>query len=110
MRHYTGTYESDDKIMSHITLIFVFIIAICTFITILFSSIAAKLGRLESSQKELDFQLKQQEDGAEEAMEAYKTHLAVYNESISRFPGMLIARVYGFRTISAKEEEEFDSW
>jgi|GEM_PF-3081968 len=91
--------------MSQMTLVFAVIIAGCTLVTVLFSSVAAKLGRLESSQKELDQLLRQEED-TEAAFEAYNKHLAVYNESISRFPGYLIARMYGFRQISADEDDD----
>ena len=98
--------------MSPVTVLFVLVITLSTFCTVLLNSLTAKLSRLEQSQRELEMQLKNQFDGlpeadnaVESAQLAYNTAVAVYNESINRFPGIIIAGIFGFTAISADEGE-----
>jgi len=107
--------------MPGVTIFFVIVIVVCTTFIILFNQIAAKLGQLESKLKELEAQLKkefilkqQPEISREEeeqivdlvksARQSYITAVAVYNESIASFPGMLIAGMFGFRMISEGDD------
>ena len=106
------------------TLVYIFVIVTCTICIILFNSVIAKLGRFEVSQKELEFQLKKQSDmqqgtpeeaeaaevekAVEAARKSYMDRLSVYNECIDRFPGKIIAQIYGFKAISGEEDDDFE--
>jgi len=106
-----------------VTVFFVFIIVVCTVGTILLNSLTAKIGRMESSQKELEAQLKKQfdlkrqpepseeladmESVVGEARQSYNDAVAKYNESVGRFPGMLIAGMFGFTAINHDNDEGF---
>lgn len=163
--------------MSALTLFFILVIVVCTTFIILFNSIAAKLGRMEARQKELEAQLKREfdlqhqpipepgpelepelgpkleseresereseiepekeseiepekeseiepEKGSERepanepaneaediknlvasARQSYNEAVAVYNGSIARFPGILVAGIFGFKAIIVEEEK-----
>ncbi|MCL2398303.1 MAG: LemA family protein [Defluviitaleaceae bacterium] len=121
--------------MTPLTFVLVAIIAICFVFTILFNSLTAKLGRVESKQTELEthfkkrFELSQelvklQETEAEKekqevlqneifqieeiltsSQESFTAAVKEYNESISRFPCILIAQILGFKTIAENSEE-----
>jgi len=107
--------------VSPITVFFLLVIGVCTLFTLLFNSVTAKLGRLENGQKELEsqqrkrFDLEQQTEATQEALsladsavesarESLETAIAVYNESISRFPGLIVAGIFGFEAILSGEE------
>ncbi|MCL2421626.1 MAG: LemA family protein [Defluviitaleaceae bacterium] len=85
--------------MSLLTIFFVLIIAVCTMLIVLFNSVAIKLGRLESSQKELEVALIKDTESVEDARAGYDAAVAAYNTSISQFPGMIIAGIFGFEAI-----------
>lgn len=130
--------------MSTVTVFFVVVIAISMTCTFLFNSLAAKLGRLEITQKELEAQLQKEFDlrkqasisevqkadiseeqkadipegqkadikedlknavsAVETAKQSYDAALAKYNESIVRFPGILVAGIFGFKVIPNGDE------
>ena len=105
------------------TVFFIFIIVICTLCTLLLNSVNAKLGRVESSQKEFTLQLKKlfdmkqqsessedlsvSEKAAESARQSYIVAMEAYNQSISSFPGVLISHIFGFKVITDEEENNF---
>ena len=161
--------------MNPITFILISIIAICTVFTVLFNSLTAKLGRVESSQNELEnnfkkrfelIQLIEAEANSNEAslesgsnsesdsadtlesgsdsesdltdtlksgsdsdsssednpntlqeelaqveeslrtnQESFTTALNEYNDSISRFPCILVARILGFMPITDTDDD-----
>jgi len=110
--------------MSLLTVFLLLVIVMCTLFTVLFNSVTIKLGRLESSQKEFEaqqkrhFDLNHQAEVAEaeladveksiaSAKETYDAAMAAYNESISRFPGMFIAGIFGFEPINSVEKDDF---
>ena len=121
--------------MSSLTVLFVFVIVVCTFFTVLFNIVSAKLGQVESSQKELQShrqrhfllqkkpaheiepvegieitkisELAELEEELELAKQSYDTAVMVYNEAISKFPGLLVAGMLGFKEISGERDDGF---
>ena len=88
--------------MSWMTVLFVLVIAISTLCTILLNSLIAKISKVERTQKEFEILLTTNAEGvagADAAKEAYNTAVLKYNESIGRFPGMLVAGIFGFTAI-----------
>ena len=80
--------------MSSVTVLFAAVIFVCSVASILSNSLNAKLGRVEQSLKELEIQPEE-----ESLRESYDNAVRVYNESIARFPGILIAWALGFKNI-----------
>ena len=92
------------------TVLFVVVIAVCTLCTILLNSIISKIGRVERTQREFEFQLTSNSIQAEQdevitARESYTTAVEKYNESIGRFPGMVIAGIFGFTAIHIEQKD-----
>ena len=87
------------------TVFFVLIIVISTLCTILLNSMIAKIGRVESAQRELEFQITNDSQELETARDSYNAAVVKYNESIGRFPCMLVAGIFGFRAINVEQEE-----
>lgn len=100
---------------------FLLVIVICTLFTILFNSLAAKLARLEVSQKEYEallkkqFDLQQHEEPQEDvsgevetARQSLDTAVSVYNTSIGRFPGIMAAGIFGFKAIPIEEDSDLE--
>ena len=83
------------------TAIFIIIIAICTFYTIMLNSLNAKLSRYETSNRE--YQSLKNKDSQKEAQETARANrdaaLSKYNESIARFPANLAANIFGFKAL-----------
>lgn len=103
--------------MSGITIFFVLVILISVTCTILLNSVISKVGKMEISQREffnMQIGLKKPED-LEAARQSYDEAVLLYNESIGRFPGIIVAGVFGFKAISSEaidenfsEEEEYE--
>ena len=87
------------------TVFFVLVIVISTFCTILLNSMIAKIGKVESAQKELEFQMTTESEGLEAAKDSYNVAVVKYNESIGRFPCILVAGIFGFKAIHVEQEE-----
>jgi len=103
--------------MSPITILFILVIAMCIAVTIMINILTAKHSGLKDLQKDLDIKrkkyldLQQQPESAEaelqllaseveKAQQDYGAALGGYNEYIKRFPGVVTARVLGFKAIS----------
>lgn len=87
--------------MSSLTVFFAVIIAICTALTIMLNRIIGRLGNVEKSLKELEAQPEELS-----ARQTYDQAVARYNESIIRFPGVLVAGVFGFTAIPVEQMDD----
>jgi len=95
--------------MSPITILFVLIIALCIAVTVVINILTAKHSNLKDLQKKLEAELRKQLDSnsgeAEKARQDYDAALVVYNAYIARFPGVIAARILGFKAIQNTREE-----
>ena len=82
------------------TVFFLTVIVVCSVASILATSLNAKLGKVERSLKEFESR-----PGEVESRQSYDAAVEVYNASIARFPGILIAGVLGFKYIPVESME-----
>ena len=92
--------------MSPLTLLFALVIIVCVVFCLLMNSVLAKLGRFERFHKEY-LQAIQDEDAEAKktAQKATSNAVEVYNNSISRFPGIVVASLFGFKVVSYGRDE-----
>ena len=91
--------------MSGMTIFFVLVILASTFFTILLNSLLSKIGKVERTQKEFEYRLTNGSEDLEVARESYNAAVVKYNESVNRFPGLLVAGLFGFATIHIERED-----
>ena len=85
--------------MSLMTFVFALIIVLCTASTIMLNRLTVKLSKVEISQKELVAKELAATEDIEQFRQAYHDAVGVYNDALVRFPGPVIAEIFGFRVI-----------
>ena len=87
------------------TIFFIFIILLFTYLTIAFNILTSKLSKVEANQRELETLLSEQSQ-TKDAWNACRDAVKEYNETLKKFPFIMVAGIFGFKTIFNEEFEE----